>query len=97
VVVHRDQHRDQRRFLAVFRHQQLWRGERLQPPQRQPVVQQPEGSLRIVLQVALHIRPARPAWQQRCQIQLGHCAKIAEPADRVAALPQAASPVLQQG
>ena len=46
-------------------------GHRLQAPQRQAVIKEPNGTLRVVSQAALHIAPARSARQQGRHVQIG--------------------------
>jgi len=41
------------------------------PPQRQAVIKEPNGTLRVVSQAALHIAPARSARQQGRHVQIG--------------------------
>ena len=61
MVVHRDQHSNERGFGAVLLHQLRRRRQRLQPPQRQAVIKEAKGTLGVVAQAALHIALARPA------------------------------------
>jgi hypothetical protein len=49
-----------------------------------------------VPQAALHIRPAWPAWEQGCHVEIRQGAQITHARDGFAAFPQAARPVQQQ-